>query len=124
MEREALVEKYGCPDSMNNGIIIQMCKDGSMLPAGASAQWLRVWTERHELSNEIVPLRMLRVVKKSSKLRGTKLEEFKAEAFYLPDNAGTAPVKLEAENVSNQASPASSQQLATKLNSEKSYWRK
>ena len=31
MDKEAHVEKYGCPDSMNNGIIIQMCKDGSRL---------------------------------------------------------------------------------------------
>ena len=53
MDKEALVEKYGCPDSTNNSIIIQMCKDGSRLtlPAGvwvanngtsfciASAEW-------------------------------------------------------------------------------------
>ena len=124
MDKEALVEKYGCPDSINNGIIIQMCKDGSMLPAGASAQWLRIWTGRHDLSNWIVRLRMLRVLRKSSKLRGIKLEEFKAEAFYLPDNTGTAPAnEPETENVSNQTTPASSPQ-ATELDLEKSHRRK
>ena len=65
---------------------------------------------------------MLRVVKKSSKPRGAKLEEFKSKAFYLPDNTGTVN-EPEAENISNQTTPASSQQ-ATELNLEKSHWRK
>ena len=36
MNKEALVVKYGCHDSTNNGIIIQMCKEGTRLalPAG------------------------------------------------------------------------------------------
>ena len=35
MDKEALVEKYGCPDSSNNGIIIQMCKEGTRLALSA-----------------------------------------------------------------------------------------
>ena len=36
MDKEAFVVKYGCRDSTNNGIIIQMCKEGTRLalPAG------------------------------------------------------------------------------------------
>ena len=36
MDEKAAVKKYGCPDCTNNGIIIQVCKDGSRLtlPAG------------------------------------------------------------------------------------------
>ena len=36
MDEKAPVKKYGCPDCTNNGIIIQVCKDGSRLtlPAG------------------------------------------------------------------------------------------
>ena len=51
MDKEALVEKYGCPDS-NISIIIHMCKDGSRLTLLAGVWVANYGTYFYEASVE------------------------------------------------------------------------